>query len=552
MRKPISTLLCILLLSARAAHAGDDDPYFPKPSYFRKAFGSAPTRVDLAPPVQIEDYVVAGKLELSLKSFLALVMVNNGDISVQRLTVELSRNNLAGSFGIFDPAATASFSSIRSLSGTTSATQGATTLDQLSQPLSLGFQQVLPSGATYNINFASTKFSSNSEFATLNPSYSTGLTFSVSQPLLRGRGAYITKMPIMLARSRLRAADYNLQDQLVQFVTAAEMAYWDVVGARENVRVADESLKLADTALKRAERELELGASSPLDIFQPQQVFANAQLVLAQAQFALTTVEDALRRQMGADLDPKYRNMPLDLTEPVDPVLSPGPLNREQMVERALAYRQDLKVARQSLDIDNLNIQLANDGLRPALSLSAQYGSSGLGGNVYQLSDVFSNGSSQIVGVIPGGVSNALAQMFGFGLPTYGFGLTLQLPIKTRAATANLANAAVSKKLDAMRVRTTEENVRLQVLNAVTNVENSKASVALAKTVRDLSLKRVDADKKKYELGAEVVFFVLQAENDLTTAESALVRETINLRRNQLTLLQRVGTLLDERGIAVQ
>ena len=103
MRKPVSTLLCILSLclfaGAPGAYAGENDPYFPKPSYFRKAFGSAPTRVDLAPPVQIEDYVVAGKLELSLKSFLALVMANNADISIQRLTVELSRNALAGSFG---------------------------------------------------------------------------------------------------------------------------------------------------------------------------------------------------------------------------------------------------------------------------------------------------------------------------------------------------------------------------------------------------------------------------------------------------------------------
>jgi outer membrane protein len=554
MRKFLTTLLCALLCPSVGlrASAGDNDPYFPTPSYFRTTFGPAPLRVDLAPPVQIEDYVADGKLELSLKSFLRLVMANNADISIQRFTVELSRNNLAGSFGIFDPLATASFNATRTLTGTASATAGAATLNQLSQPLSLNVQQLLPSGAFYNINFSSTKFSSNSEFATLNPSYATGLNFSVTQPLLRGRGAYITKIPIMLARSRLRAADYNLEDQLVQFVTAAEMAYWDVVGARENVRVADESLKLADAALKRAQRELELGASSPLDIFQPQQSFASAQLVLAQSQFALTTVEDALRRQMGADLDPKYRNMPVVLSEPVDPVLTPGPIDHEQMVDQALAHRQDLKVARQALDIDSLNIQQANDQLRPALSLSAQYGSSGLGGNVYQLADVFGNGTSQIVGVIPGGVSNALAQMFGFGLPTYGFGLTLQLPIKTRTASANLANASVSKKLDALRVRTTEENVRLQVLNAVTNVENSKASVALAKTVRDLSLKRVDADKKKYELGAEVIFFVLQAENDLTTAESALVRETINLRRNQLTLLQRVGTLLEERGIAVQ
>ncbi len=559
MAKPVPTLLCYLLciqlvLSGNAwagDQAEDSNPYFPKPSYFRKNFAQAPTRVDLEPPVQIEDYVVGGKLELSLKAYLALVMANNPDISIQRLSVQLSRNTLAGSFGMFDPLATASFNAIRSLSGTANATSGAATLNQLSQPLSLGVQQLLPSGAFYNVNFTSSKLSSNSTFATLNPSLTTGLNASVTQPLLRGRGAYLTKIPIMLARSRLRAADYNLQDQLVQFVTAAEMAYWDVVGARENVRVAEESLKLADTALKRAERELELGASSPLDIFQPQQNFANSQLVLAQAQFSLTAVEDALRRQMGADLDPKYRTMPIELTESIESTLSPGAVDREQMVEQALAHRQDLKVARQALDVDNLTIQQSNDALRPNLSLSAQYGSSGTGGNFYQRSDVF-GGGSQIVSVVPGGIGDALGQLFGFGLPTYGFGLTLQLPIKNRTATANLASAIVSKKLDALRVRSNEENIRLQVLNAVTNVENSKASVALAKTARDLSLKRVDADKKKYELGAEVIFFVLQAQNDLTTAESALVRETINLRRNQLILLQRVGTLLEERGIAVQ
>lgn len=571
MAKPVSTLLFILLITnsgwianagmqagddpikdaAGKDPAGKDDPYFPKPSYFRHNFAGAPTKVALEPPVQIDDYVVDGKLELSLKSYLALVMANNADISIQRLSVQLNRNTLAGSFGMFDPNTIASFSATRTLSGTSSATAGAATLNQLSQPLSLAVQQLLPSGAFYNISFSSSKFSSNSTFATLNPTYSSGLNVSVTQPLLRGRGGYLTKIPIMLARSRLRGAEYNLQDQLVQFVTAAEMAYWDVVGARENVRVADESLKLSDTALKRAERELELGASSPLDIFQPQQSFATAQLVLAQAKFALATTEDAMRRQMGADLDPKYRNLPLELTESIEPSLPPGPVDREQMVDLALMHRPDLKTVRQSLDIDNLNIQASNDQLRPNLSLSAQYGSSGTGGPLYQRSDVF-GGGSQVVNVIPGGVTDALGQLFGFGLPTYGFGLTLQLPIRNRTATANLANAAVNKKLDALRVRTTEENIRLQVLNAVTNVENSKASVALAKTVRDLSLKRVDADKKKYELGAEVIFFVLQAQNDLTTAESALVRETINLRRNQLTLLQRVGTLLDERGIALQ
>ncbi len=309
MGKSFVTLLCAISI----LYAGDN-PYFPKPSYFRTTFHSAPTKVELAPPVQMEDYVVDGKLELSLKSYLSLVMTNNADISVQRLSVELTRNTLAGSFGIFDPLATASFNATRTLSGTSSATQGASTLNQLTQPFNLGFQQLLSSGAFYNISFSSTKFSSNSEFATLNPSYSTGLNFSVTQPLLRGRGGYITKIPIMLARSRLRGAEYSFEDQLIQFVTSAELAYWAVVEARENVGVADESLKLADAALQRAQRELELGASSPLDIYQPQQSFANAQLVLAQAKFNLEATEDALRRQMGADLDPKYRSTPIVLT----------------------------------------------------------------------------------------------------------------------------------------------------------------------------------------------------------------------------------------------
>jgi outer membrane protein len=154
--------------------------------------------------------------------------------------------------------------------------------------------------------------------------------------------------------------------------------------------------------------------------------------------------------------------------------------------------------------------------------------------------------------VLPGGVTDALGQMFGFGLPTYGFGLTLSLPLKNHVAAANLADATVSKKLDAYRLRSAEQGVRLQVLNAITNVENSRASVELAKTARDLAQKRVDAEGKKYELGIDTIFFLLTAQTDLTTAESQLVNQTINYRLSQLALLRALGTLLEERGIAVQ
>ena len=295
---------------------------------------------------------------------------------------------------------------------------------------------------------------------------------------------------------------------------------------------------------------MELGASSPLDIFQPEQSYANAQLSLTQARYNLEQNENALRMQMGADLDPKYRGMPIVLTEPVTPPPAAA-MDQEKLVEEALRNRQDLKSTRQSLDVDDLSIRQANDNLRPNLALTGQYGTSGTGGPQYVRQDVF-GGGSQVVSVVPGGVSDALGQLFGFGLPTYGFGLTLSLPLKNHTAAANLADARVSRKLDAYRVRSAEQGVRLQVLNAITNVNNSRASVDLAKTARDLAQKRVEAEQKKYELGIDTIFFLLTAETDLTNAESQLVNQTISYRLSQLALLRAMGTLLDERGIAVQ
>jgi outer membrane protein len=544
-------LVAITLLGfVSMAQAGSDYPFFPQPNYFKKYLAKPVTAVELGPPVLLENYVVDSKLELSVKSYLALVMANNPNVSIQKLTVAISEDAITRGLSIFDPLATASFSATRTLTGTTSAVNGATTLNSLSQPLNLGVQQLLPTGATYSVNYSDSKFSTNSAFATFNPSYSSALQFTFSQPLLRGRGSFITKLPITIARSRLKVAQFTFEDQLIQIVLAAEQQYWSVVGARENVRVAMEGLKLADTALVRAKRELELGASSPLDIFQPEQSYANAQLALTQARYALEQNENALRMQMGADLDPKYSSMPIVLTEPVTPPPSAA-LDKEKMVEQAFRNRQDLKSNRQSLDVDDLSIRQANDNLRPNLSLSGQYGSSGTGGPQYVLQNAFTGGS-QVVTVIPGGVTDALSQMFGFGLPTYGFGLTLTLPLKNRAAAANLADATVSKKLDALRLRSAEQGVRLQVLNAITNLDNSRASVDLARTARDLAQKRVDAEQKKYELGIDTIFFLLTAETDLTTAESQLVNQTINYRLSELALLRSLGTLLEERGIAVQ
>ncbi|MDP8981844.1 MAG: TolC family protein [Acidobacteriota bacterium] len=548
----LSFLLPIVISGSCFAQSIDlpgADPFFPRPSYFRKHFQTAPSRIELQPPVRLADFVVENKLELSLKNFLELTVANNPDVVSQKVTVEFSRNAITRAFGAFDPTAFARFNSTRTSTASSSLLVGAATLNQLQQPLSLQVAQTMQTGTQYVVAFNGTKTSSNSSFSTFNPQLNANINFSMVQPLLRGRGTYITRLPISIARSKLRVAGYTFEDQLIQLVAFAENAYWDVVGARENLRVQEENLKLADAALKRAQKELELGATSPLEIFQPQANYANAELSVSQGRFRLAQAEDALRRQMGADLDPNIRNLPIVLTETILPPAEVR-VDREAAVETALRQRPDVKAVLQSLDVDDLGIKQANNLLLPDLSLTAQYGSSGLGGIFFPRTNL-TDPSLPVIPIV-GGIRDALGGVFGFGFPVYGFGLTLRLPIKDRVAASNLSDAVVQKRLDVLRRRSTEENVRLQVLTAISQMESSRESIRIATIARDLAQKRVEADQKRYELGTTTLFFVLASQTDYILAESNLVNQNITYRRNLLNLYQRTGQLLDERGIVAQ
>lgn len=537
----------LALFAVMAPLRAQSDPFFPMPSYFKKHFSNAPTHVELEPPVRLNDFVRGGTMELSLRNYLELVVANNPDVIVQKLTVQFNRDAITRAFAPFDPLATASFGATRTITPTGSLLQGATTLNTLSQPFALGYQQTFETGTQLAVSFNDFKTSTNSSFSTFNPELSSSINFSVTQPLLRGRGLYINMLPVTIARSRLRAADYNFQNQLIQLVTTAESAYWDVVGARENLRVQQESFKLADAALTRAQKELELGATSPLEIYQPQANRASAELQVSLAQFQLAQTEDALRRQIGSDLDSKFREIPIVLTATLEPPLDSAKVDPEEAVAKALGTRPDLKNVVQSMDADDLSIKLTNDGLRPNLSLTAQYGSSGLGGIYYPGTNIL-NPTAPVIPV-PGGIGDALAGTFGFSNPTYGFGLNLQLPIKDRQTAANLADALVQKKIDAYTKRSTEENIRLQVLTAVQSLNSAKEGIRIGTIARDLARKRVEADQKRYELGATTLYFVLSSQTDFITAESNLVNQIINYRRSELNLLQRTGQLLEERGI---
>jgi outer membrane protein len=268
----------------------------------------------------------------------------------------------------------------------------------------------------------------------------------------------------------------------------------------------------------------------------------------------LQQTEDALRRQISADLDPEIRRMPITLTEAILPASDDEALDRETLVDSALRHRPDLDAARQSLTVDDMLYDQSKNALLPDISLTTRYSSAGLGGNFIERSDLFSTDSSasQIVRVTPGGLGNALGQVFTSAFPTYSVGLNVRFPVRDRRGAADLADAVVNKRLDALRIRQFEQQIRQEVLDAVSRVEGSRASVKLAQVSADFARKRLEAEQRKYELGATTIYFLLDAQNSFSQAEADLVSQSIKYRHNLLNLLRATGTLPESRGISVQ
>jgi outer membrane protein TolC len=533
------------------SHSDFSAPWFGTGNYWKKNFGALDTRVVLEPPVRLAEYVVDGKLTLSLKAYLDLVLANNTNIGIQKLTLEIPKNGIQRALGVFDPTFTTNFSATRSETPATNELEGANIVSTLNQPFTARVQQLLPTSTTVFGQWSGSRQSSNNQFLLFNPGWNNTLQMGFTQPLLRGRGMNITRLPITIAKRQVRVQEFSFRDQVQNLIVQAENAYWDLVSARERLRVQEQALSLAEESLKRARRELELGATPELEIYQPEQQAATARIGVVQVQYQIKQFEDSLRRQIGADLDPAFQSVPIVLTEDVSQAPDDRPYNTNEMVDLAKQNRPDLMSLRTSLEVNDLQIESAMNQLKPQLNFQGTYSTTGRGGTARLRPGqpgYPANGSGIVI--IPGGIGDAFGQWFNFN--TFAFSLNLQLPLRDRAASAGLADAVVNKRLNAMRERNIEQQLRQEVLNAITQVESSREGVKLARIALEFAEKRVEADQKRYDLGVIQIFFLLSAQTDLTQAQSNLVNQTVQYKRNLLVLQQRLGTLLEDKGLVLQ
>jgi outer membrane protein len=346
-----------------------------------------------------------------------------------------------------------------------------------------------------------------------------------------------------IAQRNLNQARAIFQAEVNDIVLQAVGNYWNVVLARESLTVQRKSYEEAQKSYDHDKKALSLGALPPLDIYRSEAQVASRRVGVIQAEYALKQAEDQFRQVVGADLDAAIRVLDLELTDQPEPLGTLPSTDIPSTLARALANRPELAATQQQLASDELSIRLAHNSLKPDLELSGFYSGNGVAGDRFN--------TAVPPQLIKSGLGDSLSQSFHFTYPAYGASLSLTLPIKNHNAEANLADADISRRRTQYQQRRTNQSITLEVSNAVHALEQAKISMEASKVALDLAQQSLRADERKYELGAETVFFVLDAQTQLAQAELNLIRAEVNFQIAVAQVDHATGDLLEHRHVQI-
>jgi HAE1 family hydrophobic/amphiphilic exporter-1 len=478
-----------------------------------------------------------------VRDAVQLMLLNNTDVNVNRLQLDFAKFQILRAFGPFDPYIQTSFSPTRSTTPSTTQLAGAQTLSSLSQVFSSTYSQTFPTGTLYQVTMGAQKYSSNSIFNTFNPYISSGLQIGFTQPLLRNRGLFVNRAPIVIAKRNLKQSEDTFEAQVNDAIQNVINQYWDIVQARKNMEVLKQSLDLAEASYQHDKRALELGALPPLDIYRSQQQVAQRKLQLIQAEYGIKPLEDAFRRTIGADLDLRISALDLDLEESAEPVGELASVDYREALQKALQTRPELQATDLQLENDQTNIRVANNAMKPDFTVGTFYATNGTGGNVIDST------TGQPIVVSRGGLLDSFDQLGSLQYPTYGLSLNLKLPLRNRAAEADLGSALASQHRTMLQRRSREQAIVLEVKNAINQLEQAKISITAAKLSRDLAQKTLQAEQRKHELGDTDIFFVLDAQAQLAAAEQGVVQAEIAYQRAVTAVDHAQGELISKNNV---
>jgi outer membrane protein TolC len=370
----------------------------------------------------------------------------------------------------------------------------------------------------------------SADYSTFSPELSGSWKAQVRQHLLQGWGIDNNRREIIIAENDRKVTDASFRAQVIATVAQIQNIYWDLVNAYEDVQVKQTALEFAQRLLRDNTKQVKVGTLAQIEVVAAESGVAAAtqNLITSQTnlEFQQLITKNAIARNFDDPLLTAAQVIPTDTmilsTQPVPPA--------GELVNYALANRPELLESELNLSNNEITNKAAKNALLPTLDVVGYYGSSGLNNNY---GDVFSS-------------------LVNRGAPDKGAYVSLSVPIRNRSAQANQIRSELEYRQNQLNLQQQKNQINLQVRNAAYALQQARAGVESAQAARDYALQSLDAEQKKYKLGASTSYLVLQQQSNLTQAASNYVASLSTYEKAQVALEQVTATILDHNGISME
>jgi len=558
---------------------------------------------------RIDQMIHDGKLELSLQDAIELALADNVDIAVARYNPWLADTSIlkteSGGFGYgtngalfagstasipvlnFDPTLTGTVSfddrttpvNNPILSGT--GATPTTSVDSHTSVFNLQYNQSFATGTSIFSSWDNTRGSSTSTFDTFNPFVQSSINFGFQQQLLNGFGSWINRRNIIISKTNRKIADMAFTQQAITSITNVITAYWELVYARENVKVEQQAVEVSKKLYNDNQKQLQIGTMAPLDVTRAESELATDQQNLIVAQTAQLQQQQALINVIAKDpMAPNLIHVEVIPTdEPTPPAAIEAP-SFEESVKEAFAKRPDLQEEYLNLQNADLDVKATHRALLPTATVAGQYSTVGLAGNTPILSQPVTvagqsvvdatgmpiivtdaNGNpvpiyvpataQAVVGLSKAGLGTATSQAFHNDFPDYQLSLNIQIPIRNRSAQADNQHAILTQRQMQTQLQQLKNSIVLDVRNTYVALVQDRAQVDAAVKASQLQKETFEAEQKKYQLGASTVYNVILTQRDYVAAQGTELRALANLVEAKANYERALGRTLDVNHVSI-
>ncbi|MBO0726764.1 MAG: TolC family protein [Blastocatellia bacterium] len=558
--KSISALIAIVLLITPAAIAQDN----PQSSISDGRNPQSDVRVGVNP---------AKRLMLTLRDAMSMALENNRDIEVERLNVQMNEFDVRAAQGFYDPSLATTLYYDRSLIPATSIFASGKTDNVIGNAT---FAQRMPwQGSSVTGVFGNNRATTDNPFVSLNPQYTTNLSFTFTQPILRNRSIDSGRRQIRIAKKRLDISDSQFRQRAIEIISQVQRAYWDLVFARRDQEIKRESVDLAETQLEHNERLVDAGTLAKSDIISARVELERRKDEAEAAVEAIQRAENALKALMAQPGDGEIWQSELVPVEQPQIELSAS-LPLEDAIRLAAQNRPEMEQYRLRGELNKIDAEYQRNQTKPQVDFFATYGAVGLAGplratenpinasneilygRINQLSGIAGLPALPIAdtgatpGALIGGYGQSLSNLFKNDFRSWRVGLNINLPLRNRTAEANYGHSlAEGKQIEAQRQKA-EQLIEVEVRNALQAVETARKRVDAAQNSRVNAELQYQSEQRKFDAGQSTNFFVLDRQNALSSARGRELRALTDYTKAVAELQRALSTTLSSNNVQVK